>query len=99
MQTIQELADCFFTKYSEEAIKNDVGAGALSSTMYHERLCEQVRQIIEFHVTEALKAASKSDIVVGDMSIGGSKNGKSYRHRSEYDKTSILNSYPLENIK
>jgi hypothetical protein len=89
MQTIQELADCFFTKYSEEAIKNNVGA--LSSTMYHERLCEQVRQIIEFHVTEALKAA------LDNVQIN--EYDEHHQHSPNVDKQSILTAYPLENIK
>jgi hypothetical protein len=48
--------------------------------------------MIEFaklHVDEALKAASATDII----------SGRSYKHRAEHDKDSILKSYPLENIK
>ena len=87
MQTIEELADCFFTKYSEEAIKND--SRALSSTMYHKRLCEQVRQMVEFHVTEALRIADK-------------KAEYEFPEATWWDiddKDFILNAYPLENIK
>ena len=93
MQTIQELADCFFTKYSEEAIKND--SRALSSTMYHKRLCEQVRQMIEFHVEAALKTASENAETDYEL-------GNPYDPNSRYEivnKESILNAYPLENIK
>ena len=48
--------------------------------------------MIEFakmHVEAALKEASATDIV----------SGKSYKHRTEYDKNSILNSYTLDKIK
>ena len=53
---------------------------------------ERLQVMIEFakmHVEAALKEASATDIV----------SGKSYKHRTEYDKNSILNSYPLDNIK
>jgi hypothetical protein len=52
----------------------------------------QPKDLIEFaklHVEAALKAASATDIV----------SGRSYKHRTEDDKDSILNSYPLTNIK
>ena len=53
---------------------------------------QSVDIMIEFakrHVMAALKEASATDIV----------SGKSYKHRAEHDKNSILNSYPLEKIK
>ena len=53
---------------------------------------ESVEIMIEFaklHVEAALKSASATDII----------SGRSYKHRAEHDKDSILNSYPLENIK
>jgi hypothetical protein len=92
MQTIQQLADCFFTKYSEEAIKNDTGAGALSSTMYHDRLCEQVRQLVEYHVTAALKAANENASIIEEDSPFGGTN-------CLISEESILNAYSLTNIK
>ena len=53
---------------------------------------ERLQVMIEFakmHVEAALKEASATDIV----------SGKSYKHRTEYDKNSIINSYPLDKIK
>lgn len=93
MQTIEQLADCFFTKYSEGATKND--GGALSSTTYHTRLCEQVRQMVEFYVNDALKVASENAEMDYEL-------GNPYDPNSRYEiinKDSILNAYPLTNIK
>ena len=50
---------------------------------------EAMIEFAKLHVEQALKQASATDIV----------SGRSYKHRAEHDKDSILNSYPLENIK
>lgn len=88
MQTIQELADNFYTRY-----ENHGDGFGHSSNTYNKRLCEQIREQIEYHVTEALKAASENvkherlapweedEGLIGDI-----------------DKSSILSAYPLENI-
>ena len=52
-------------------------------------LDEKLITFAKLHVEAALKEASATDIV----------SGKSYKHRTEYDKNSILNSYPLDKIK
>jgi hypothetical protein len=83
MQTIQELANRFYPEQDH------------SSVTYNKRLCEQVRELVEFHVTEALKAASENaetDFLLGNP----------YDPASGYEvvnKDSILNAYPLSNIK
>jgi hypothetical protein len=54
--------------------------------------CTSTEMMIEFaklHVEQALKEASEIDVV----------SGRSYKHRAEHDKKSILNSYPSSNIK
>ena len=86
MQTIQELADNFYTRHEEHGD----GFGH-SSNVYNKRLCEQVRQIIEFHVTEALKAA------LDNVQIN--EYDEHHQHSPNVDKQSILTAYPLENIK
>jgi hypothetical protein len=77
MQTIQELANRFYPEQDH------------SSVTYNKRLCEQVREIVEFYVTEALEAASENADTIH------------VRNTNDYkiDIDSILNSYPLENIK
>ena len=50
---------------------------------------EAMIEFAKLHVEAALKGASATDLV----------SGRSYEHRTEYDKDSILNSYPLTNIK
>ena len=52
-------------------------------------LVELMKEFAKLHVEAALKEASATDIV----------SGRSYKHRTEDDKDSILNSYPLTNIK
>lgn len=41
---IKQLADKYFTKYDDKAIS--VEPVALSSTMYHKRLCEDIKKLI-----------------------------------------------------
>lgn len=53
------------------------------------RLIKALKEFAQLHVEAALKEASATDIV----------SGRSYKHRTEYDKDSILKSYSLENIK
>lgn len=90
MQTIQELADNFYTRHEEHGD----GFGH-SSNVYNKRLCEQVRQIIEFHVTEALKAASEK----AELSWENEIIKNAYQDTTWVDEESILKAYPLENIK
>lgn len=90
MQTIQELADNFYTRY-----ENHGDGFGHSSNTYNKRLCEQIREQIEYHVAEALKAASEN----AETEI---EFGNPYDKESAYsvvNKASILNSYPVENIK
>jgi hypothetical protein len=83
MQTIQELANRFYPEQDH------------SSVTYNKRLFEQVKEIVEYHVVEALRIASENaetDFLLGNP----------YDPTSGYEivnKDSILNSYPLENIK
>jgi hypothetical protein len=50
MQTIQELADNFYTRHEEHSD----GFGH-SSNVYNTRLCEQVRELIEYHLEQFSK--------------------------------------------
>lgn len=89
-QTIQELADRFYTRHSINDKDYD-----LSSNVYNERLCQQIRHLVEYHVNQALVAASEN----AETEI---EFGNPYDKESAYsvvNKMSILNSYPLENIK
>ena len=105
MQTIQELADNFYTRY-----ENHGDGFGHSSNTYNKRKCEQIREQIEYHVTEALKAASENgkiniipvdeeqwehvpEIITSDDIIDNEGI------MLEIDKSSILSAYPLENIK
>jgi hypothetical protein len=78
MQTIQELANRFYPEQDH------------SSITYNKRLCEQVRELIEYHVNEALKEALESI-----PCLGSSTDIASY----EEVEHEVLNSYPLTNIK
>lgn len=89
-QTIQELADRFYTRYSV----NDKDYN-LSSNVYNERLCKQIRELVEYHVKEALVAASQN----AETEIELANPYDSETAYSVVNKMSILNSYPLENIK
>ena len=53
-------------------------------------LDEKLITFAKMHVEAALKAASATDIFWAKFS---------YKHRAEHDKDSIINSYPLDNIK
>jgi hypothetical protein len=105
MQTIQQLADNFYTRYEDHSD----GFGH-SSTVYNKRLCEQVRKLVEYHVTEALKAASEQANMIGETQHNNGapdvtsdfvyvvdSNGPDYGY--VVNKESILESYPLSKIK
>lgn len=54
------------------------------------KVCDAVTSIVELHVTAALKAAAKNALIEHDH----------FDDMAPYvSKSSILNSYPLENIK
>jgi hypothetical protein len=80
-QTIQELADRFYTRYG-----NNDDEYNHSSNVYNKRLCEQVRNLIEYHVSEALKIANVK--AKAKVKFGG-----------YLDNNTILNAYPKDNIK
>jgi hypothetical protein len=63
-----------------------------SSNVYNKRLCEQVREQIEHYVAEALKSASEN----AEIKYWNHVNDNEY---DTVDKESILNAYPLDNIK
>jgi hypothetical protein len=90
MQTIQELANRFYPEQDH------------SSITYNKRLCEQVRELVEFYVTEALKTASENVELTTDETYAGSlgnAEGKLYDITTVVDKESILSAYSLSNIK
>jgi len=92
MQTIQELADNFYARYEEHGD----GFGH-SSNVYNTRLCEQVRELIEYHVTEALKAASEKVKTKQDWwQDNAYPDGFFY---TVVDRDSVLTAYPLDLIK
>ena len=74
--TAEEIASGFYTKYTKEEIA--LNGSLYSSTVYHERLTEAIRDFAKLHVQAALKEASK---------------------QAKIEEDSILNAYPLENIK
>ena len=53
----------------------------------------------EFHVTAALKVASEKGRIIDDPYSYTGNTGSEYPPDSILDKESILNAYPLENIK
>lgn len=62
-----------------------------SNGMYSRNEVEKaMTEFAKMHVEAALEAASVTVIFWEKFS---------YKHRAEHDKDSILNSYPLENIK
>ena len=84
MQTIQELANRFYPEQDH------------SSITYNKRLCEQVRELVEFYVTEALNSVYEkglSDITTWD----GNPYGDEGSEYLDFDK--LIEAYPLENIK
>lgn len=89
-QTIQELADRFYTRHSI----NDKDCD-LSSNVYNERLCKQIRELVEYHVKQALVAASQN----AETEIEFANPYDSETAYPVVNKMSILNSYPLKNIK
>lgn len=89
-------------------------ANAIKKFTSKEKTEQAIRELIEYHVTEALKAASENakwscetrDTFFGDLnrgdydfeSTGG--DGDIYEvHSISVNKESILNSYPLTNIE
>ncbi len=57
-------------------------------------------EFAEFHVREALKQASEEAYTKSEMSYTGGMGGRDlYESIEIIDKDSILNAYPLENIK
>ena len=52
-------------------------------------LDEKLITFAKLHVTAALEAASDTDIL----------SGRSYKHRTNLDMDTIMNSYPLDKIK
>jgi len=56
-----------------------------SSSTYVKAMIEHTK----YHVQKALEKAANSDIIIKNR----------YIHRTKEDKNSILNAYPIENIK
>lgn len=60
---------------------------------------EWLIEFAEFHVQNALEAASDIDLVTEENYTGGISGQPLYTFDKRVDVDSILNCYPLENIK
>jgi hypothetical protein len=62
---------------------------------------EAIREIIEYHVTAALRAASEKVVMYDANDIDNPEEDESGMPYEYYtvDKDSIINAYPLTNIK
>jgi hypothetical protein len=99
MTTIQELANRFYPEQDH------------SSVTYNKRLYEQVREIVEYHVTEALKAANEKvilnsveyakyrGIIIKTENLGQEVSTENPQVYIQADSNSILTAYPLNLIE
>jgi hypothetical protein len=62
---------------------------------YHFKITDVMIDFAKLHVTRALEEASKNAHIINNYLQGGCMSPDDY----EIDKESILNSYPLDNIK
>ena len=56
-------------------------------------------EFAQYHVQEALKSASEKSRIIDDPNSYTGNTGSEYPPDQIIDRESILNSYPLENIK
>lgn len=99
--TIDSFFDTFAHKYT--FINNDTGNTITEEIMFKDSFNQAVHRLIKLHVEAALKQASiNANLYLhnpGWKHSSDIKTVKCHNYDASINKDSILNAYPLENIK